>query len=76
MAPGGGAADRLIVIFFEQFGFSADQPEIGVVRPEFAGGDPRIFPLGSYVIFYRLAKSVVEIVRVLHGARDLNAILG
>ncbi|MBA3520287.1 MAG: type II toxin-antitoxin system RelE/ParE family toxin [Rhizobiales bacterium] len=29
----------------------------------------------SHVIFYRLAGSSVEIVRVLHGSRDLQAIM-
>jgi len=31
----------------------------------------RSFPVGSYVIFYRPMENGVEIVRVLHGARDL-----
>lgn len=32
------------------------------------------FPSGNYLIFYTYADDLVEIVRVLHGARDLAAI--
>lgn len=32
-------------------------------------------PYGNYVIFYRLRAETVEILRVLHGARDLDAVI-
>ena len=32
------------------------------------------FPLGRYVIFYRMIQDTIEIVRVLHGARDIQTI--
>jgi len=32
-------------------------------------------PHGSYVIFYRLREDTVEILHVLHGARDLDALI-
>lgn len=31
---------------------------------------------GSYLIFYRVGDGVIEIARILHGARDVDAILG
>jgi toxin ParE1/3/4 len=34
----------------------------------------RNFPFGRYVIFYLAMPDGIEIVRVLHGARDLDAI--
>ena len=34
----------------------------------------RSFPFGRYVIFYLALPGGIEIVRVLHGARDLDAI--
>jgi toxin ParE1/3/4 len=45
-------------------------PGIGRQREDLA---PRLrgFPFGNYVIFYRPMENGVEIVRVLHGARDL-----
>ena len=49
----------------------AHSPDIGRSRPELAPG-VRSFPAESYVIFYRHDKDTVEIIRVLHGARDTN----
>jgi toxin ParE1/3/4 len=33
----------------------------------------RSFPVESYIVFYKEADSSVDIVRILHGARDLGA---
>jgi plasmid stabilization system protein ParE len=30
---------------------------------------------GRYVVFYRVARKEVEVIRVLHGARDIENIL-
>ncbi|MDX2006292.1 MAG: type II toxin-antitoxin system RelE/ParE family toxin [Meiothermus sp.] len=49
-------------------------PDIGRARANLAPG-LRSIPEGSYLIFYRPTSSEVEIVRVLHGARDLEALL-
>lgn len=35
----------------------------------------RSFPVGKYLIFYRLIDGGLEIVRVLHGARDIENLL-
>jgi toxin ParE1/3/4 len=51
----------------------AEQPNIGRVRNELAE-NMRSFPLGRYVIFYLVIPDGIEVVRVLHGARDLDAI--
>jgi toxin ParE1/3/4 len=32
----------------------------------------RSFPVGNYVVFYRIVPEGIELVRVLHGARDLR----
>lgn len=49
------------------------RPKLGRRRNELAPG-VRSFAFGRYVIFYRFARSAVEIVRVLHGARDIENI--
>jgi toxin ParE1/3/4 len=36
------------------------------------GGDLRRLSAGSYVVFYRVQSSGIEIVRVIHGARDID----
>jgi len=51
-----------------------DMPEMGMARPDIRP-DLRMFPVGNYLILYRLAKSGVEIVRVLHGARKWQELL-
>ena len=46
------------------------QPGIGRTRPEL-DTNLRSFVVGRYVIFYLPVSSGIEIVRVLHGARDI-----
>jgi toxin ParE1/3/4 len=49
----------------------ARHPLIGRARPELLI-DLRSLPIGRYVIFYLPRKRGIEVVRVLHGARDLK----
>jgi toxin ParE1/3/4 len=51
-------------------------PNMGRSRSDDMGGDLRSFPCGNYVIFYRIDKGVVRVIRILHGSRDIPAILG
>jgi toxin ParE1/3/4 len=56
------------------FEMLAQTPKAGPERKEFRR-DARSFPEGNYLIFYRIINSNdVEILRVLHGARDLDEI--
>ena len=50
-------------------------PLTGRARDEFETG-LRSFPVENYVAFYRIHTEAVEIVRIIHGARDLSAIFG
>lgn len=45
-------------------------PEIGKTRDEIKAG-LRSFPQTSHIVFYRILKDHVRIVRVLHGSRDI-----
>jgi toxin ParE1/3/4 len=49
----------------------ARHPNIGRVRPELLP-ELRSFPGGRYVIFYLPRSRGIEVVRVLHGSRDLD----
>lgn len=49
----------------------AATPEMGRSRPEL-GENIRSFPTGRYVIFYQAGGSGVFIVRILHGALDVD----
>lgn len=55
----------------ERCNLLAEQPLIGRKRPEIHP-DLRGFPIGRYVILYRLLVEEVEIVTVIHGARDIE----
>lgn len=48
-------------------------PQSGRARPEIARG-LRSVPVAPHVVFYRVTSSAVEIVRVLHARRDVDAI--
>lgn len=69
------AADRFIRAIVSRFPKMAAMPLIGRQRGELA---PRLrsFPVSRYVVFYRPLENGVEIVRVLHGARDFPPLFG
>lgn len=67
------AADKLLNSFVEKFDLIADHPQSGRARPELAR-NLRSLPVNRYLIFYRPGRDIVEIVRVLHSARDIYAI--
>lgn len=50
----------------------AANPLAGRGRPEI-GLDIRSFPVGNYILFYIPTTTAIEVVRILHGARDITA---
>ena len=75
------AADRVLDAAYRICEVLGGHPEIGRVR-EFAKLDLTgmrsfvITDFPNYIIFYRSRDGCVEIVRVLHGARDIERIFG
>jgi toxin ParE1/3/4 len=67
------AADRWVDHLDEQFRVLATQPMMGRARDELALG-VRSFPFGRYVVFYVPLDDGIDVVRVLHGARDIDAV--
>jgi toxin ParE1/3/4 len=51
----------------------AQMPGMGRKRDDLAKG-LRCFPVEKYLIFYRIVKSDIEIVRVLHGSRNIEEV--
>jgi toxin ParE1/3/4 len=49
-------------------------PGLGVSRDSLRRG-LMLFPVGKYLILYRKVVDGIEIVRVIHGARDLRKLL-
>ena len=68
------AADRLLDDLDRTFCLLAEQPLLGPVRPDIAP-ELRYFPQGSYLILYRVLAEGIEVVRVIHGARELKGLL-
>jgi toxin ParE1/3/4 len=66
------AADNWLDKLDEQFALLTLQPLMGRARDELAAGIRR-FPLGRYVIFYLPLPNGIDVVRVLHSARDVSA---
>lgn len=69
------AADRWIDRLDAQFELLATQPRMGRARDELSPG-LRSFPFGRYMIFYEPIEDGVDVVRVLHSARDVDAQFG
>jgi toxin ParE1/3/4 len=66
-------ADDFIDLIDEKFQNLSRQPGLGRRREELVAG-LRSFPVGRYVIFYLQVQDCLQIVRILHGARDLDAV--
>lgn len=68
-------ADRLLDSINKHCQTLARFPKMGRARNEL-GASLRSFPVGTYVIFYREVSKGIEVVRILHGARDIEGIIG
>jgi toxin ParE1/3/4 len=66
-------ADRWVDRLDVQCALWATQPLIGRGRNELAPGI-RSIPFGRYVVFFEPLPDGIDIVRVLHSARDIDAI--
>ena len=66
-------ADAFVATIDAKFQTLAKQPGIGRMREELTTG-LRSLPIGRYVIFYLSQADGIEIIRVLHGARDIDTI--
>lgn len=70
---GEARADAFLAMMDGKFQRLSEHPALGRQREELAPG-LRSFPVGRYVIFYLRLPNGVDIVRVLHGARDIKTI--
>ncbi|MFQ5789263.1 MAG: type II toxin-antitoxin system RelE/ParE family toxin [Acidobacteriota bacterium] len=69
------AADRVRDEIFDAFGKLAEMPGMGHLRQDLAREPLRFWSVYSYLIIYRAESRPIEIVRVLHGARDIQGFL-
>jgi toxin ParE1/3/4 len=67
------AADEFLDSLHRASQTLAENPRAGRARNDIARGF-RYFPSENYLILYRLADESIEVVRYLHGARDITAL--
>jgi toxin ParE1/3/4 len=65
------AADRLVDQFDATLEVIASTPRMGRNVNELTLG-LRSFPVGNYLIFYRPLEDGIQLIRLLHGARDIT----
>ena len=68
-------ADRLIDSITDRFFLLGNHPNVGRLRDDLRPG-LRSFPVGQYVIIYRIDGIDVLILHVVHGRRDIEAMFG
>ena len=68
------AADRQLHRLQDSFRRLGDFPELGTAHDDVRRG-MRLLPVAPYLILYRIAGEGVEIVRVVHGAREWQELL-
>jgi len=66
-------ADAFIDVIDKKLSTLAENTGIGKARHELGEG-VRSFPVGRYILFYREIPNGIDVIRVLHSARDLNAV--
>nr|ANY58131.1 hypothetical protein [uncultured bacterium] len=64
-------ANRVIEEIRQDLRTLARNPEMAVLRDDLADEPLRVWPIYSYLIVYRAGPRPIEIIRVVHGARDL-----
>jgi toxin ParE1/3/4 len=66
-------ADRLLLRFRSKLEHLARWNTIGRPRPELAT-DCRSYPFGNYCFYFRPTDAGIEVIRILHSARDIGQI--
>lgn len=67
-------ANRLIDSIVDRFYLLATYPYAGRERSDDLGRGRRTFPVGEYLIIYRIENEQAWILRVVHGRRDLESL--
>lgn len=72
------AADRVEAAIFRACDLLADSPLVGRIRSDLTALPVRfwvVHPYSNYLIVYDPEKKPLQIIRILHAARDLPAVL-
>jgi toxin ParE1/3/4 len=63
-------AEKVLRNLYAKMGTLAHNPYLGRERKDLETG-LRSFPVGSYIVFYYPLPDGIDVLRVLHGARDI-----
>jgi toxin ParE1/3/4 len=66
-------ADRFLDVLNHKLQRIAQMPSMGRRREELAPG-LRSFPVRNYSLFYQITEDGIDVVRVIHGSRDIEAL--
>jgi plasmid stabilization system protein ParE len=69
------AANTWIAKLIDSFGQLAAHPGMGHSRKDITQHPVFFWPVGAYLVIYRLTGELVEVAAVLHGARDVSRFL-
>ena len=73
---GEAVADRQVDAITSRFHLIARHPKIGRARDDDLSPGTRSFPVDDYIIVYDINGRDVQILRVVHGRRNLAALFG
>lgn len=66
-------ADRFLDSLNDSIELLAETPGMGVERPNLYKGI-KSYPVGNYILYYRVNASELELVRVLSASRDVDSL--
>jgi antitoxin ParD1/3/4/toxin ParE1/3/4 len=69
------AADRWDTKLRDAFEMLAKNPRLGHARKDLTDSPVLFWPVGAYLILYRVRKKRLEVVAITQGARDIPAFL-
>ena len=70
------SADRVLESIYDEIARLGSSPGVGHRREDLAGSRSILFwPVGRYLILYRISSEEIVILAVLHGNRDIPAVL-
>jgi antitoxin ParD1/3/4/toxin ParE1/3/4 len=72
---GNRAADRVFDKLHDAMKKLATMPGMGQIRTDLSSEELPTWPVYSYLIVYQPSSKPIGIVRVIHGARDVEAVL-
>src|SRR5436309_3862651 len=67
------AADQLLQTFDQKLELLSGMPGAGVARPDL-GKNIRSWSVGNYLLLYRPIDGGIELLRVIHGARQVRRV--